>query len=103
MPIVNIKGLDKAKVLVALYSAARKSKKGFALLHAPPISEAEARHVLKTETYFQYIHGRAMKVDLSSDLLDTRLYNRDNGHEAAENAIAHLFEGEQNIETKLFT
>ena len=39
---------------------------------------------------FDYLNGRVMKIDLSGDELDTRLYNRDNGVDSAENVIRAL-------------
>ena len=40
------------------------------------------------DTYFDYLNGRVMKIDVASEPLDTRLYNRDNGFGAAEAALA---------------
>lgn len=51
------------------------------------MDESEAEHILHNQTYFDYLEGRVMKVDLSKDELRTDLYNRDNGENAAENAI----------------
>lgn len=103
--MANIAGLNKAKLLAALYNAA-KSATGFGLLHAQstPMTEAEARQhlglgddntkmfpkVLKAKGYFDYLQGRPLKVDLSGDELDTRLYNRDNGQGKAEEIVNRL-------------
>lgn len=88
---MNIEGLNKAEVLVALYNKAHVQ--GLGMLHAipgdMPIEEANA--LLESgQTYFDYVHGRVMKIDLSSNEVNTHLYNRDNGPEAAEAAIEHL-------------
>lgn len=87
---IDIKGISKAAVLAALYNASRP--KGMGFLHAKPgdMSEAEAAKLLKEQTYFDYLRGRVMKVDLSGDELEERLYDRDNGYGAAYHAIAHL-------------
>jgi hypothetical protein len=87
---MNIAGMDRAKVLCALYNNARVQGLGF--LHATQgdMSEEEARHLIASagpHLYFDYLKGRVMKVDLGSEELDTRLYNRDNGPNAAEDAI----------------
>ena len=37
--------------------------------------------------YFDYLQGRVMKVRIQGDELDPRLYDRDNGEGAAEQAI----------------
>lgn len=42
-------------------------------------------------TYFDYLYGRVMKVDLSSDDgFEERLYDRDNGKGAAQKVIDAL-------------
>ena len=85
---MDISYLDKAKVLAALYNHARPQ--GMGLLHFDPqrMTAEQAREILKTgQTYFDYVKGRVMKINLSGDLLDTGLYDRDNGPGAAENAI----------------
>jgi hypothetical protein len=81
---MNIKGLDRAVVLKALYDRARVL--GMGALHAVagdmPIEEA--RNLVAHQAYFDYVHGRVMKINLSKDEVETFLYNRDNGQEAAE-------------------
>jgi hypothetical protein len=54
------------------------------------MTEAEAAKLLKDSMYFDYLRGRVMKVDLSRDSLEERLYDRDNGQGAAYDAIKHL-------------
>ncbi len=49
-----------------------------------------ARTLLKSHTYFDYLAGRVMKIDLSGDELDPRLYDRDLGQGAAERTIDAL-------------
>lgn len=85
---MDIKGISKATVLAALYNASRPQGMGF--LQAKPgyLSEKEAQALLDAgQTYFDYLHGRVMKIDLSTDDLRTALYDRDNGQGAAEDAI----------------
>jgi len=50
----------------------------------------EAASLLESHTYFDYLKGRVMKVDLSGDELDPWLYDRDNGHGAAKRVIDSL-------------
>lgn len=87
---MNISHLDKAVVLAALYNQAHVQ--GLGILHAKPgdMSIEEARALLADQTYFDYLHGRVMKIDLSEDDLSTTLYNRDNGPNAAESIISAL-------------
>ncbi len=89
---MNITGISKAKILAALYNASRPQGMGFLQAKQGDMSEAEAQALLDEadDKYFDYLHGRVMKIDLNGDELRTGLYNRDNGDGAAEDAIAHL-------------
>ena len=77
--MINIKGLDKAEVLAALYNNARPQGMGF--LHFTPerMTRDEATKLLERTTYFDYLRGRVMKVSLEGDELREGLYDRDNG------------------------
>lgn len=91
---MNIAGLDKAAVLAALYNGARQQGLGY-LMGAGylPMTADQAREEISArgkDLYFDYLHGRVMKMNLSGDEVDTALYNRDNGHMAAENIIENL-------------
>lgn len=90
MATINIKGKDKAEVLVALYNHAKPLGLGVKLYDSTPMKVEEAKNLLKGETYFDYIKGRVLKVDMSGDELDVSLYDRDNGHGAAERALKNL-------------
>lgn len=84
---MNIAGIPRAKVLVALYNRAQAQGMGWLQYDPTPMTEEEATRLLLTYRYFDYLKGRVMKVDLSSDEVETALYNRDNGPSAAEDAI----------------
>jgi hypothetical protein len=85
---MDIKGISKAKILAALYNASRPQGMGFLQAKNGDMSESEAQKLLDDgHTYFDYLHGRVMKIDLSGDELRTALYDRDNGRGAAEDAI----------------
>lgn len=90
MTDIDISGLDKAAVLKALYDAARPQ--GLGLLHykAEQMTLEEARELLAGGHRFDYVHGRVLKVSLDGDALFAGLYDRDNGHGAAERALASL-------------
>ncbi len=98
MDEVDISGLSKASVLAALYN--RAQPQGLGLLHYDPapmsVEEAEAELVEAEERaptldpYFDYLHGRVMKVRLAGDSLDPRLYDRDNGEGAVAEVIKAL-------------
>lgn len=85
---MNIKGMNKAKILAALYNASNPP--GIFYFDPTPMTEEEAEAILDHGSNFDYLKGRVMKVDLSGDELNTWLYNRDNGPNAAEKAIASI-------------
>ena len=88
---MNISGVSKAKVLAALYNNSKPQGMGFMHFDAQPMTEEEAQTLLDSgQTYFDYLKGRVMKIDLSGDELETWLYNRDNGENAAETVLANL-------------
>jgi transglutaminase-like putative cysteine protease len=99
---IDISGLDKIEVLLALYHAAEKMGLGF--LQAD-LSDDEVRDFIAQEQsshfpqgsrqaskfpYVDYLGGKPLKVDLSSDVLDGRLYDRDQGHGAARRVVETL-------------
>ena len=86
--MVNIKGLDKARVLKSLYDHSHIQGSGF--LQAVPDGVVTVEHcamLLGSQTYFDYLHGRVLKVELSGDEFDERLYDRDCGEGAAQRAV----------------
>ena len=82
--------LDKAEVLAALFNGARTQGAGFVQYSNTPMSALEARLLIERSTYFDYVQGRVMKIDLSGDSFDPWLYDRDNGQGAAERVINAL-------------
>ena len=97
---MDISKYDKADVLRVLYDNAKPLGMGFLHFQSGNMSREEASTCLKHGTYFDYVHGRVMKVDFSGNELDTRLYNRDNGPDAAEKAIGSLSTCTQTIKPK---
>lgn len=89
MDEIDITGLDKRRVLMALYEDARVQ--GMGILHArrERMTIAEAGELLAPGQphYFDYVHGRVLKVNLAGDKFSPRLYDRDNGHGAAQRAV----------------
>lgn len=91
--MISIKGLDKAAVLAELYNSSRVQ--GLGCLNAKPgrMSVREARLLIDDGFYFfDYLYGKVMKVDISGDEFDERLYDRDIGDGAAFKAIARVRE-----------
>jgi len=89
MSSISIKGLDKAAVLLALYNRAKPQGMGFFQSSPEPMKIEEARKILEEagDGSFDYLDGRVMKVDIAGDELEPRLYDRDNGGNAAESAL----------------
>lgn len=89
--MVDIKGLNKAEVLAALYNNSKSQGLGFLHFDPTKMTVKEAEEILKRTTDFDYLKGRVMKVDLSSDDgFEEWLYDRDNGNGAAQRAIDEL-------------
>jgi hypothetical protein len=88
--MIDIKNLNKAEVLMALYNNAKPQGMGF--LHFTPedMTKEEAEEILKSQKRFDYLKGRVMKVNLAENEFDPWLYNRDNGENAAEKIIEKL-------------
>ena len=87
METISIKGIDKAAILIALYNVARPLGMGFLHYTPEPMELDEANEIVKKYTYFDYLKGRVMKVEIGGDELYTRLFDRDNGEGAAERAL----------------
>ena len=88
--MIDISKLSKVQVLVALYNASQPLGTGLLHYDPAPMSEEEAADLLEQSTYFDYVKGRLMKVDLSKNEFDPRLYDRDNGQGEAERVINAL-------------
>ena len=92
---INIAGIDKAELLAALYNNSRPMGMGFLRAKDGVMTADDARKELGTggdhgrdfganscgnsPMYFDYLHGRPLKVDLSGDSLRPWGYDRDNG------------------------
>lgn len=104
--MVNIQGLNKADVLAALYNHTRPVGMGFLQAANGPnvMDRAYAEHLLangqdatgdypasfsrRRDVYFDYVHGRCLKVDLSSDTeFNPWGFDRDNGGDGTAQKI----------------
>ncbi len=89
--MIDISRLDKAEVLRALYNNSKPQGLGFLHFTSELMTREEAVELLKQQSYFDYIRGRVIKIDLSEQKnLDTQLYDRDNGDGAAQRAIDEM-------------
>lgn len=100
MSEIDISQMDKAAVLAALYNRARPLGMGMLQFKPGDMSVEQARTIMTDgdssdypsanepqTTYFDYLHGRVMKINLAGDVLRTGCYDRDNGEGAAEQAL----------------
>ena len=86
--MVLYEDLTKAEVLCALYNNAKCQGMGFLHFSSGDLDIQEAERLLKLTTYFDYLFGRVLKVDLSkNDGFEEWLYDRDNGKGAAQKAL----------------
>lgn len=90
--MIDTKGLKKADVLAALYNNSRVQGLGFLQAVPGKMSPQEAQEILdKGYTYFDYLHGRVLKVDLKDDEgFEEYLYDRDLGRGAAQRVIDEI-------------
>ena len=89
MAIVDISRKNKAEVLCALFDAAHPTYSKYSKNNCRhnTLTKSEAEHYLSTRTYFEYIKGHVMRIDLSGNKVNTTLFNLSNGPGAAERAI----------------
>lgn len=88
--MIDIKGLDKAAVLMALHNGTQPLGMGF-LHNVGRMTIEQAREdIARQGMKWDYCHGRPLKVNISGDSFDERLYDRDAGPGAAQRAIDGL-------------
>lgn len=108
---VSIVNLEKAQVLMALYNYARNPMSSYYIPSGshnptpayPPnmytfkikdsdkfMSLDEASSLVSKTLNLEYVRGRAIKTDISGNVIDTRRYDRDNGEGVGAMAIQSL-------------
>lgn len=90
MGTIDIKDINKADLLAALYNNSKVQGMGFMQAKNGAMTSAEAAELLKETHRFDYLHGRVMKIDISGDELKTYLYDRDLGQGAAQRVVEAL-------------
>ena len=83
-------GVQCGDVLRALYKRAKPQGMGFLHFKADD-TLPEAEDLVKDQSYFDYLKGRVMKIEINDKTvvrgLNVALYDRDNGIGAAEAAL----------------
>ena len=85
--MINISKCSKVAVVKALYDNSHPQGLGAFHYRSEPLTLEQGEEFLKNGTYFDYLNGRVMKVDVGGDVLDPTLYDRDNGTGAAYRAL----------------
>ncbi len=89
---IDISGLDPAKMIAALWNAAKKQFFDTRVM-TPEEAQGHIDRLLAMDgqrLYFDYLEGRPMKIHFGRPILDTRLFDRDAGPGAAAAALAPL-------------
>jgi len=86
--MVDIKGLDKARVLKALYDHSNVQE--MSLFRSVPnglVTVEICENLLKHNTSFECLYGRVLRIDIGGDAFDERLYDQECGEGAAQRAV----------------
>jgi len=89
-PMVDISGLSKECVLAALYNNSKVQGFGYLQTVSAEMSVEDASKIVRQSLSFDYLFGKVMKIDISGDEFDPRLYDRDLGNGAAHKVINNL-------------
>lgn len=94
MATIDIRNFDKAAVLAALYNRASPMGAGFMAHEEGSMSVQEAQELIdnhhSSRLWFDYLKGRAMKVDITGDELRAGNYDSYYGAGAAEAVLKAL-------------
>lgn len=87
---IDVSSIDSAELLAALYN--NSHGQGLGMLHFTPeeMTKEHAQTLLDDHTYFDYLQGRVMKVEINGKTLNPRLYDRDVGDGAAQSVVTGL-------------
>lgn len=98
---IDISGIDKATLVAELFNNSKPLGLGFfaAKTNTKMTAEAAQRYLDKGQTYFDYLEGRVMKIDVSENEMDPWGYDRDNGQGAA-NKVVEAIKKSQSLEFK---
>jgi len=85
--MINIRGLDKADLLVELYNNSHQQGL-FKNQETKILTYEEAQKLVSCTGDFDYLYGKRLKLNLNSDKeFSEFLYDRDNGEGAAQQAV----------------
>lgn len=94
---INIQGLDKSELLLALYNNAKSSDwtratiRNLPFLTIPNLTVEQAKEQLSRSSYVDYIGPVLIKINFSRDSISTDIYDRDNtGVKTASKIVEEL-------------
>lgn len=87
--MIDITGIDKATLVAELFNNSKPQGLGFfASGSKSPMTKVHAQQYLdRGQTYFDYLEGRVMKVNVSENTLNPAMYDRDNGAGSANRVV----------------
>lgn len=87
--MIDITGIPKADVLMALHDAAvpQVISRGYSRL---PMERNEAEKIVEQDLGYTYVNGRAMFVSIAGNEVDATRYDAANGRGCAEKALEPL-------------
>ena len=85
--MLTIKEGKKAETLLVLYNNAKKQGLGLLNYKSSELTIDNTKKLLCDETYFDYLNGKVLKIDLETNELDPTLYDRDNGNGLCERVL----------------
>lgn len=92
--MIDITGLDKAQVLLALWKGSHCQGMSFLgmLNEGGGLTLEKAQEMVngRNQLYFDYVAGHVIKCDITNDQFDERLYDRDCGEGRAAEVISAL-------------
>lgn len=91
---IDVSNIDQAELLAGLYNRSRPQGMGFLQAIDGDMTTEQAQKELeditgqkRDYTYFDYLYGRVMKVEINGEVLVPRLYDRDLGQGAAQAVV----------------
>lgn len=89
---INIEGINKAELLAALYNKSKPLGLGFYHFRNEDMTKEEAQKEInqRKNLYFDYLHGRCMKIDISQNAVNPWLFERDNGKGVVKQVVESL-------------
>jgi hypothetical protein len=96
---IDITGLDKAELLAALYNNAKPRGLGFIHANASTMTKEKAKeYIAQKESNgwslnFDYLEGRALKIDITKDKIFIKQYDNYNGDGLAKQTIEEVSKG----------